>query len=133
MQVVVTIVQNAVERRDMGSATSSVTFFRLMGGAFGSATLGAVLTNRLGHYLAQSGGDHVMLGTARSKIANNVQAIRALPAGAKAVIVDAWVRSVHDVFLVAIPFALVAFVLAFFIPELELARASDEPALGLRS
>ena len=35
-------VQNAVERRDMGSATSSVTFFRSMGAAFGTAIFGAV-------------------------------------------------------------------------------------------
>src|SRR5690606_3375018 len=46
MQIVITAVQNAVERRDMGSATSSVTFFRMMGGAFGTAIFGAVLANR---------------------------------------------------------------------------------------
>ncbi|HEX6325735.1 MAG TPA: MFS transporter [Jiangellaceae bacterium] len=111
MQVVVTIVQNAVERRDMGSATSSVTFFRLMGGAFGTAIFGAVLTNRLGHYLSQSGASaHVMSGTAVSKIANNVQAIQTLPTQVKAVVIDAWVRSVHNVFLIALPFVLAAFV-----------------------
>jgi EmrB/QacA subfamily drug resistance transporter len=125
MQTVVTAVQNAVERRDMGSATSSVTFFRTMGGAFGTAIFGAVLTNRLTHHLADRGAGDLPGGA--DAIANNVQAIQALPPDVKGVVLDAWVRSVHDVFLVALPFTLVAFVLAFFIPEIELKRA-DRPA-----
>jgi EmrB/QacA subfamily drug resistance transporter len=138
MQIVVTAVQNAVERRDMGSATSSVTFFRTMGGAFGTAIFGAVLTNRLARYLAESGsGGQLPAGADESSMANNVQAIQALPPEIKQVVLDAWVRSVHDLFLVALPFALVAFVLAFFIPELELqqadtAAADTEPAQARR-
>jgi EmrB/QacA subfamily drug resistance transporter len=129
MQIVVTAVQNAVERRDMGSATSSVTFFRTMGGAFGTAIFGAVLTNRLTHHLAEVGGDDAVRGGAdESQLANNVQAIQTLPPDVKAVVLEAWVRSVHDVFLVALPFALAAFVLAFFIPEWELKRAESAAA-----
>jgi len=125
MQIVVTAVQNAVERRDMGAATSSVTFFRSMGAAFGTAIFGAVLTTRLGHYLAESGEAGGLPPTAdESQIANNVQAIQALPADVKAVVVDAWVRSLHDVFLTALPIVAVAFVIAFFIPELTLRSAA---------
>ena len=49
MQVLILAVQNAVDRKDMGAATSSVAFFRTLGGAFGTAIFGAVLTARL-HY-----------------------------------------------------------------------------------
>ncbi|HET6686109.1 MAG TPA: MFS transporter, partial [Jiangellaceae bacterium] len=124
MQIVVTAVQNAVERRDMGSATSSVTFFRSMGAAFGTAIFGAVLTTRLGHYLAESGAGGLPPTADESQIANNVQAIQALPADMKAVVVDAWVRSLHDVFITALPIVTVAFVVAFFIPELTLRGAA---------
>lgn len=128
MQIVVTAVQNAVERRDMGSATSSVTFFRTMGGAFGTAIFGAVLTNRLGHHLARSGaGADLAAGGGESELANNVQAIQALPPQLKVVVLDAWVNAVHDVFLAALPFAVAAFILAFFIPERELLRADSTP------
>jgi EmrB/QacA subfamily drug resistance transporter len=128
LQIVVTAVQNAVERRDMGSATSSVTFFRMMGGAFGTAIFGAVLTTRLTHYLAGSGAaGRLPAGTDESQIANNVQAIQALPPDVKQVVLAAWVNSVHDLFLVALPFAVLALVVACFIPELELKQArSDE-------
>ena len=53
MQVVVTAVQNSVDRRHMGAATASVTFFRSMGGAIGTALFGAILNTRLAHHLAE--------------------------------------------------------------------------------
>jgi EmrB/QacA subfamily drug resistance transporter len=55
MQVVVTAVQNSVDRRNMGVATASVTFFRSMGGAIGTALLGAILNIRLKHHLSDQG------------------------------------------------------------------------------
>jgi EmrB/QacA subfamily drug resistance transporter len=126
MQIVVTAVQNAVERRDMGSATSSVTFFRSMGGAFGTAIFGAVLATQLGHHLAEAGVAEAMPpGADETEIANNVQEILALPPGIKETVVGAWVDSVNDVFLVAVPFVACAFVIAWFIPELRLKTAAD--------
>ena len=53
LQVVVVVVQNAVDRSDMGVATSSVAFFRQMGGSFGTALFGAILTSRLSVHLAE--------------------------------------------------------------------------------
>jgi MFS family permease len=41
-QVLVTAVQNAVERRELGVATATTSFFRALGGAVGAAVLGAV-------------------------------------------------------------------------------------------
>ena len=127
MQVVVTVVQNAVERRDMGAATSSVAFFRTMGGAFGTAIFGAVLTSRLGHYLGEA-GSALPSGSDEANIANNVQAIQALPPQVHDTVVTAWVNSVQDVFLVAIPFAVVAVILGLLIPELELKQAGEPTA-----
>ena len=54
MQVVVTAVQNSVDRKHMGVATASVTFFRSMGGAIGTALFGAILNTRLAEHLQRS-------------------------------------------------------------------------------
>ena len=55
MQVLVVAVQNAVSYEELGTATSGVTFFRMIGGSFGTAVFGAifanVLTGKLGRYL----------------------------------------------------------------------------------
>lgn len=120
MQIVVTAVQNAVERRDMGSATSSITFFRTLGGAVGTAIFGAVLNIRLADHLADAPIGAVPDGFDESEIANNVQAIQSLPDPAREVVTDAWVESLNDVFLTAMPFLVLAFISALLIPELPL-------------
>jgi EmrB/QacA subfamily drug resistance transporter len=107
MQVVVTAVQNSVDRRHMGVATASVTFFRSMGGAIGTALLGAILNLRLAHHLndivsaAQGRGPTGPIET------NDVTAIRALPEPVKSWVLEAFTRAMDDVFLVAVPFMVV--------------------------
>ena len=45
MQVLVVAVQNAVPYEELGTATSGVTFFRMIGGSFGTAVFGAIFAN----------------------------------------------------------------------------------------
>ena len=47
MQVLVIAVQNAVGYEDLGAATSGTTFFRSIGGSFGTSVFGAVFANVL--------------------------------------------------------------------------------------
>jgi EmrB/QacA subfamily drug resistance transporter len=121
MQTIVTAVQNAVEFRDLGAATSSVTFFRQMGGSIGAAVFGAVLSSRLTLYLseqlAQAG---VGPGGAARVDANDVQAIQRLAEPVKSVVLGAFSNALDDVFLVGVPFIVVAFVVALFLREVPL-------------
>jgi EmrB/QacA subfamily drug resistance transporter len=117
MQVVVTAVQNSVDRRNMGVATASVTFFRSMGGAIGTALLGAILNIQLKHHLSEIVGaaqGHVAAGTIKT---NDVSAIKALPEPIKSWVLEAFTRSIDDVFLVGVPFMAVAFVIALTMRE----------------
>ena len=54
MQVLVLAVQNAVDYRLLGVATSGSTLFRQVGGSIGVAAFGAIFANRLGDELAAS-------------------------------------------------------------------------------
>jgi predicted MFS family arabinose efflux permease len=121
MQTIVTAVQNAVEFRDLGTATSSTTFFRQMGGSIGAAVFGAVLSSRLTLYLseqlAQAG---VGPGGAARVDANDVQAIQRLAEPVKSVVLGAFSNALDDVFLVGVPFIVVAFVVALFLREVPL-------------
>jgi hypothetical protein len=47
MQNLVLAVQNTVDLRDVGASTSTVTFFRSLGGTIGVAALGAMVTAQL--------------------------------------------------------------------------------------
>jgi MFS family permease len=117
MQVVVTAVQNSVDRRNMGVATASVTFFRSMGGAIGTALLGAILNIRLKHHLEAIIGAAQGQRSAGPINTNDITAIRALPEPIKGWVLEAFTRSMDDVFLVAVPFMAVAFVIALTMQE----------------
>jgi len=121
MQIIVTAVQNSVDRSHMGTATSAVTFFRTMGGAFGTALFGAVLGIRLTHHLAGLGGAARGVGAEGNELA----ALRALPAGVRRDVIGAYADALSDVFLTAVPVVMIAVVLAFLIPEVRLRSRED--------
>jgi MFS family permease len=124
MQVLVTVVQNSVHRSDIGVATSSVTFFRQMGGSFGTALFGAILSSRLAVYLADALRQlpHGAAGAgAPGNVTNNVQAIKALPEPAHGLVTGAFSHALHDTFLSAVPLVAVALVLVVFLKEKPLA------------
>lgn len=124
MQVMTLAIQNSVDRRELGTATSSATFFRSLGASFGGAIFGTVLTNRLTHYLAESLPQTA--GAPKINV-NSIQngAHASLPPGVAHTVFEAFVRSFHDMFLLAIPIALLAFIFALFLRETPL-RSTHE-------
>jgi EmrB/QacA subfamily drug resistance transporter len=122
MQVIVLAVQNAVAYRDMGTATSANTFFRTLGGAFGTAVFGAILTARLTASLLHllPGGASTLSRLNVSVLQGAPKAIRALPPTILHPVLESYVRAYHVLFLVAIPIAFVSFVLALALPEVPL-------------
>ena len=128
MQIIVTIVQNAVDKRHMGTATSAVAFFRSMGGTFGAAVFGAILSARLTTHLAEQFGHGGAPAAGGGDITGNVEKIQHLPEPVHGLVLNAFSASLNNVFLYAIPVVMVALVVSFFIPEVPLkARASAEP------
>jgi EmrB/QacA subfamily drug resistance transporter len=119
MQTIVTAVQNSVEHRDMGAATSSITFFRQMGGSVGAALFGAVLSSRLAHYLSeQLARAGIQPGAGGPRVeSNDIQAIQQLTEPVRSVVLGAFAKALGDVFLVGVPFLVVAFVVALLLKE----------------
>jgi EmrB/QacA subfamily drug resistance transporter len=131
MQIPTLAIQNSVARENMGTATSSATFFRSMGGALGGALFGTILTSRLTHHLqtlipaAHSGGDIV-----NKSLQGGTQALAHAPAAVREDVLLAFVQSFHDMFLLAIPFALAAFVTSLFLRETPLRTTARGVAEG---
>jgi EmrB/QacA subfamily drug resistance transporter len=128
MQITVTAAQNSVPRQHMGSATSTMTFFRSMGGAIGTAVYGAVLTSRLKDHLTDiipNATQAMVDGIA--KAANSVQALHSMQEPMKGWALHGLVDAMDDVFLVSLPFLAIAFVIAVITPEQRLAGRTDGP------
>jgi EmrB/QacA subfamily drug resistance transporter len=129
MPVLTLAVQNAVERKDLGTATSSVTFFRSIGSSLGAAVFGAVLSNRLAHHIAQN--IHGAAGAQAAKgLSSSAQSLHTLSPDVLHKVLTAFASSFHDVFLFGLPFAALAFLVALFLKESPLRSSSREEAAG---
>lgn len=133
MQNLVLATQNQVDPKDLGSASSVVTFFRSLGGAIGVSALGAVMANRVTHYvkdgLADLGPDGAAMGHGGTG-GGGIPDLDSLPGPFRTVVESAYGHGVGDVFLYAAPAALVAFLITIFIKEVALKTnaANDAPA-----
>ncbi|MCX5141581.1 MULTISPECIES: MFS transporter [unclassified Streptomyces] len=133
MQNLVLATQNQVDPSDLGSASSVVTFFRSLGGAIGVSALGAVMANRVTHYvkdgLADLGPQGAALGHGGTG-GGGIPNLDTLPAPFRTVVEAAYGHGVGDVFLYAAPAALLAFLITIFIKEVALRTnaANDAPA-----
>jgi EmrB/QacA subfamily drug resistance transporter len=125
MQVMVLSTQNAVPPTQIGTATAAVTFFRSLGGAFGTSLFGAVFVAGLTHWIpvlvpgAAASSIHVNGSFSMSPIR-----LHAFPPAVQHGILESFVRSLHSVFLLGVPLAVVMFTLALFLKEVRLRTAS---------
>jgi DNA-binding MarR family transcriptional regulator len=118
MQVLVIAVQNAVDYRNLGAMTSDATFFRSIGGSFGTAIFGAIFSNQLAAHLAPLASS--LPSGIKLSAAESVAAIRLMPLALQAEVVHAYALSLSTVFLVAVPIAALAFILSWLLPEVPL-------------
>ena len=129
MMTIVTPIQNAVDLRDMGVATSATPFGRSLGGAIGAALFGAIMTNRLAVYLTDELGALAGGGTSGGEVnMNDVQAIQALPEPIKTEVLTAYTHAISDIYLYALPLIVVAFVVVLFLKEIPLRTTIAAPS-----
>jgi EmrB/QacA subfamily drug resistance transporter len=143
MQTLVVAVQNAMPPKDMGVVTAANTFFRSMGGTFGTAVFLSILFNSIGgnikdrfatltrtdpagyaaatKSLTRLQADKLKAsGGGNSSALNDSGFIAGLPHLIKNVFLHGFADSMHEVFLVAALLCIPLFVLAFFIKEVAL-------------
>jgi DNA-binding MarR family transcriptional regulator len=120
-------VQNTVDFKDLGAATSGVTFFRTIGGSFGVSVFGAIFTNQLASHLAAAlKGVPLPAGFTAASVESDSSALKTLPAAVRHDILHAYSLALHPVFLASVPIAGVAFVLAWFLREVPLRTTAGE-------
>jgi EmrB/QacA subfamily drug resistance transporter len=125
-------VQQAVEKTKLGVATSLNQFSRAIGGAFGVAIMGAVLTAGLATQLKQaaSSGTANLTVEQAAAFASNPNALidpsekAKLPADVLNVLQEAMATSIHKVFWFGSGFSALAFFAIFLLP-----KSDDKPEI----
>lgn len=125
MQVLILAVQNSVDRRDLGIATSSSMFFRSMGGAVGVSLFGAILSSRLTTDIPRLLAEREIrlpAGTSLRETLGTPEQIAALPEPVRSVIREGFTSGFDQIYLVAVPIALLGFLAMLAVRELPLRR-----------
>ncbi|WP_219812724.1 MDR family MFS transporter [Rathayibacter rathayi] len=141
MQNLVLVVQNSIEVKNLGVATSAVTFFRSLGGTVGVSVLGSML----GTVIA----DRIATGIAGLAPADQVLAAQALGSGTipqpatlpdavRIVVESAYGIGVSTVFLLSIPLAIVTLIAVILLPNVSLGsknavQLTAEPTTALQA
>ncbi|MGY2077211.1 MULTISPECIES: MDR family MFS transporter [unclassified Blastococcus] len=134
-QPVILAVQNAVSPREMGVATSSVTFFRQMGGTIGTAAFLSILFTRLPRDIDAAVQDTVranpelapqfqQLDAGGGAALDDTSFIQELPAALAQPFKVGFSNSIDLVFLIAACVVAVGFFVFLFLPQLALSTKS---------
>ncbi|MEU1130717.1 MFS transporter [Streptomyces sp. NPDC005900] len=138
MQNLVLCTQNQVAPEDLGAASSTVTFFRSLGGAMGVSALGAIMATRITDYVKDGITDLGPKAAAQfghgGTGGGGIPDLDKIPEPFRTVMESAYGHGIADVFLIAAPMALIAFLITLFIKEVPLrtsgglAQAAGETA-----
>jgi hypothetical protein len=110
-----------VPHSELGVATSGATFFRSIGGSFGTAIFGAIFANVLiGNLARHLHGVHLPAGFSAADA--TPASLAHLPAAIHASFVAGYAESIQTVFVVAVPIAALAFLASWLIPQVELKK-----------
>jgi EmrB/QacA subfamily drug resistance transporter len=144
MQTIVIALQNSIEFRDMGVATSANTFFRSIGATMGVALFGTIYASRLSHNIPieieklRANNPAALVGATPEKLEalkENTAVLQTFTPELQAGIINAFVNSFHVVFLTSVPITIIGFFIAFMLREQPLRtgvghQAAKEEAAG---
>jgi EmrB/QacA subfamily drug resistance transporter len=123
MQNLVLVVQNTTAVKNLGVATSAVTFFRSLGGTIGVAVMGSILGTVVSENI-KSGVSGLppeqQLEAAKTLGSGAIPQISQLPDFLRVIVESAYGTGVGDVFLAAVPLAIVTLVAVIFLPNIGL-------------
>ncbi|MEV5764893.1 MDR family MFS transporter [Micromonospora sp. NPDC052213] len=124
MQNLVLAVQNTVSLRDIGAASSTVAFFRSLGGTIGVSVLGAVLARRVTEQITT---DLAAAGIPTSGGGTGSLNIDAMPAAVQQIVRAAYGDATGHIFLISAAIAVVGVLAAALLKPVTLRASLDLP------
>lgn len=134
MQNLVLVVQNTANQREIGVASSGVTFFRSLGGTIGVSVMGAALASSVTTLMSERKGEltAAILGLGKDGAAVGEQLssgtlpeVSALPESVRIILEDVYATGISHSFLIALPFAIISLLAIAFLPNIPLSRMTS--------
>lgn len=139
MQNLVLVVQNAVAPNLLATASSAVVFFRSLGGTIGVSIMGSVLAATVSSMMVDQKAAIVKavtaLGAEGAPIAAAMQAgtlpkVSSLPLDLRTIIEVIYGQAVADIFLIAVPLAIITVVAVLLLPNEQLGTKTASERLA---
>ncbi|UFU05239.1 MDR family MFS transporter [Ruania halotolerans] len=133
MQTIVLAVQNSVDPREIGTATSANNFIREIGAAVGTALFSTIFTSRLVDNLSAGfAGAGVAPGAGGDLGVDSLtpQAVNEMPAAVKQIVVDSYADALAPSFWYLVPLLAAGFLLTLFLREVTLSDTAGMVARG---
>jgi hypothetical protein len=138
-EVLVLAVQNAVDLRDLGTATGAANLFRALGGSVGVAVYGSIFTDQFRAWISRLVAGDFPGGFNPNSLQASPAMIRALPDGVRDAFVQATAHALSPVFLTAALMAAAGLLVVLFLEETPLRKQvqrgqlEDRDSSGIRS
>ncbi|RWZ50081.1 DHA2 family efflux MFS transporter permease subunit [Labedella phragmitis] len=123
MQNLVLVVQNSIEVRNLGVATSAVTFFRSLGGTVGVSVLGSILGTVVADGIKDGIADlapEQQAAAAQALGSGTIPQVNQLPEAIRVVVESAYGTGVGQVFFYSVPLAIITLIAVAFLPNARL-------------
>ena len=126
MQNLVLVVQNTASPKQIGVASSGVTFFRSLGGTIGVSVMGAALASRVTELVTARADDITAalasLGEQGPVWAAQLQSgalpsVATMPPALRIVFEEIYANGISRAFLIAVPFAVISLIAIVFLPR----------------
>ncbi len=124
MQNLILAVQNVIPANKIGAGSALIAFFRSLGGAVGVSALGAILGSKVSSSTAEGLAARGISGGGSAPSGSSIPDVGALPGPVRAVVEHAYGTGVAEIFLIAAPLGIVAFVAVWFLREKALGTKS---------
>lgn len=124
MQNLILAVQNVIAPREIGAGSALIAFFRSLGGAIGVSVLGAILGTRVTSHIGEGLAERGIDGGAMASSGGRIPDLASLPVPVREVVQHAYGVGIAEIFLIAAPLGLVAFVAVWFLQEQRLGTKS---------
>lgn len=123
------IVQNAVPYRDLGVAMGGLSFIRSLGGALGTAVLGAIYSSRLNELIPRYVGEEAMAQLPDPEaLRGQPTTIHELPEPVRSNVIDAFADTITYAMWVGVPMLLIAAAAFALIPRIPLRDRHEDDA-----
>jgi len=125
MQLPSLVVTNVLPKETIGVGASTVTLFRSIGSAMGTAIFGTILNLQLSNYLSELMGQIFKEKIVMPDEIDSFAALDQMPDTIKKMILESFTHAVNDIYLAVFLFTLVGVMVSIIMPNLKL-KEHDE-------